>query len=158
MPLLLFGRLRDEMKGIAALILGLGICVLFSGCGGVSFRENLAVGEFVGELKSVPEGSFEMFLDLEFRRSGRVHGWGKIEPDRYVTVEGTVEDSGLLEFVAKEDVSGEEHSVSGVVGVVRVTMSGRVERRFGGQMFEADLELVRIDPLLSALLSMSSGG
>ena len=140
-------RILFVLMVMKALLAGIGILICLSGCGGLSVRENLAVGEFVGELKSVPEGSFEMYLDLEFRRDGRVHGWGEIEPDRYVTVVGTVEESGLLEFVAREDDSGDEHSVSGIVGVVRVTMSGRVERRFGSVAFPSGLELVRISPL-----------
>lgn len=125
----------------------LGVLVLV-GCGGYSYKVNLARGEFVGDIISVAPGAFQAWVDLEFRSNGTVTGWGDIgDGDKQITVAGTIEEDGDLELILTEDVSGDTHLIQGRVGVVSVTMSGRVDRVVGTDRFPADLELIRIDPL-----------
>lgn len=127
--------------------LGVAALILLAGCGGYSYKVNLARGEFVGDIVSVAPGEFEAWVDLEFRSNGRVSGWGDVGGTKQITVTGNIEEDGDLELILKEDVSGVEHFIQGRVGVVSVTMSGRVDRVVGINRYPADLELICIDPL-----------
>lgn len=117
------------------------------GCGGYSYKINLAVGEFVGDIESVAPGEFDAWVDLRFRENGRVTGWGDIDDTKQISVTGQLEENGDLELILTEDVSGDQHFIQGRVGVVTVTMSGRVDRVVGTDRYPTDLELIRIDPL-----------
>lgn len=118
--------------------------IFLAGCGGLSFKQNLAVGEFVGSATGIGDG-FTTWMDVDINRQGKIEGWGDIGIDeRPTTISGTIAEDGKIILNIVEDGSGSVHVLTGTMKFELVSMSGEVNRSDGGR---ARLELVRIDPL-----------